>query len=118
MHGVQQFAVTAGVAIVDGNTSRVAVEAEGTSIGAAVVVDDGRFLQLTFEVAHGHLPVTARRKLVDAVFALPELAARRLVHAAIPIGDTELLTELRARLADVRTRAAGATCLIDATTGS
>ena len=118
MHGAQQFTATAGVAIVDGNTSRVAVEAEGASIGAAVVVDDGRFLQLTFQIAHGHLPVTARRELVDAVFALPELAARRLVRAAIPIGDAELLTELRTRLTDVHTRAAGATCLIDATTGS
>jgi len=41
-----------------------------------------------------------------------------MVQAAIPIGDGELLAELRARLADVNTRAAGATCPIDATTES
>jgi hypothetical protein len=78
------------------------------------VVNNGRFLQLTFEIARGHLPVTARRELVNTVFALPELAASCMVQAAIPMGDADLLAELRARLADVNTRAAGVTCLIDA----
>jgi hypothetical protein len=52
------------------------------------------------------------------VLALPELALPCMVQAAIPIGDGELLAQLRARLADVNTRAAGATCPIDATTES
>ncbi|MDQ2749680.1 MAG: hypothetical protein M3Y44_09175 [Actinomycetota bacterium] len=115
MHGVPQVSAAARVTI-EGTTSRVAIEDGGASCGQAVVVNDSRFLQLTLEIARGHLPVTARRELVNAVFALPELAASRMVQAAIPIGDAELLAELRARLADVHTRAAGSTCLIDATT--
>jgi hypothetical protein len=46
--------------------------------------------------------------LVNAVFALPE------VRAAIPIREAEVLAELRSRLADIHTRPAGATFLIDA----
>jgi hypothetical protein len=102
----------------EGNTSHVVIETGGSSLGTAAVTDDGCFLQLSFEVAHGHLPMTARHDLVEAVFALPELAVPCSVQAAIPIGDYQLLAELSARLADVHTRAAGVTCLIDATTGS
>jgi hypothetical protein len=93
-------------ASMDGDSSRIVIEVEESSLGAAVVVNDGRFRQLRFESAQGHVPVTACREPVDAVFALPESAFPCIVQAAIPIGDGEL----RTRLADVNTRAAGATC--------
>lgn len=102
----------------DGNTSRVVDKAAGASLGAAVVTRDGDVVQIRFQIASGHLPTTARHDLVAAVFALPELENPGIVQAAIPIGDADLLAELRAHLADVHTRAAGATCLIDATTES
>jgi hypothetical protein len=38
------------------------------------------------------------------------------VRATIPLGDCDLLAGLTRHLTDVRTRAAGATCLIDART--
>jgi len=113
----QQFTAIARGTI-DGDTSRVVVEAGGASLGTAAVTDEDRVVQVRFEIAHGHLPMTARRELVEAVFALPQLTNPCTVQAAIPIGDADLLSELRARLATITTRAAGATCLIDATTES
>jgi hypothetical protein len=110
-----QVTATARVAA-DGHTSSVRVEAAGTPLATAAVASDGQVVQLQFDIARGHLPTTARRELVDAVFALPELTPPRVVHAAIPLGDIDLLTLLRMHLGTVSTRAAGATCLIDATT--
>lgn len=101
----------------DGDRSSVQVEAAGMQLATAAVASHGEVVELQFDIARGHLPTTARRELVDAVFALPELAAPCVVHAAIPLGDIDLLVLLRAHLAGVSTRAAGATCLIDATTG-
>jgi len=51
----QQFTATASVHV-DGDSSRVMIEAEGSSLGAAAVVNDGRFVQLHFEIPQGHVP--------------------------------------------------------------
>lgn len=76
-----------------------------------------------FTVSSGHLPVTARRSLLDQAFRLPELGKpRQRVPATISLGDAELLRGLTPWLAAVRSRAAraiclvGATCLVEATT--
>jgi hypothetical protein len=54
--------------------------------------------------------------LVDSVFRLAQLGPARRVQVAMPLGDSELLDRLHDHLGDVHTRAAGATCLIEATT--
>jgi hypothetical protein len=96
---------------------RVLVESGGTALGDAAVAADGRAVRLQITLRGRHLTGAARRTLVDAVFALPELAAQCAVEAAIPLGDAELLAALQSRLTDVHTRAAGSTCLIDARAG-
>jgi hypothetical protein len=67
-----------------------------------------------FHVRSGHVAADARAGVVDAVFELPGLREHRLLRASIPIGDAELLHQLRRRCPSLSARAAGATCLVDA----
>lgn len=100
----------------EGNAAQVLIETEGRAVAAAEVYD-GPVVQLRFRIDHGHLPMQVRRRLIDAVFDLPVLQAQRPIQASIPLGDTELLAALRSHCAKVDTRAAGATCLVDAVVG-
>jgi hypothetical protein len=72
-------------------------------------------LRLRLSVAPGHLPRGAREALLDAVFAFGELQQSCVVQASIPLGDSELLDGLRAHCTNLKSRAAGATCLVEAT---
>lgn len=93
---------------------QVLVEDDGHPVASADVRDEGPVVQLRFDVDHGHLPVQVRPLLVDAAFDLPVLKEARPVQATVPLGDAELLAGLRRHCAHVDTRAAGATCLVDA----
>ncbi len=99
--------------IADGGETYVIVEADGEPLGDVAVSTVGCVVRLRFNVPRRHLPATTRRELVEAVFALPELAREGPVQIAVPLGDPDLLAGLRGRLGDVHARAAGATCLID-----
>ena len=93
------------------------VDADGRMAGNVLVSTDGDLVLMRFAMAHGHLPAATRRDLVDQAFQLPELdGGPQQVQAVIPLGDVELLQGLRAHLSGIRSRAAGATCLIEATT--
>jgi hypothetical protein len=94
--------------------ARVLVEDDGQTIAHVDVSDDGEVVDLRFSVNQGHLPVPARRLLVEAAFDLPLLKEPRLVHATLPLGDVDLLAGLRRHCAHLDARAAGATCLVDA----
>ncbi len=98
----------------DGHASRVSIESDGRPVAAADIVDDGTAVLLRFRVDGGHLPMQVRHQLMQAVFDLPALQTRRVVHASLPLGDVDLLAGLRTHCADVDTRAAGSTCLVDA----
>jgi hypothetical protein len=65
-------------------------------------------------VESGHQPPKTRAGVVDAVLDLPEVRAQQRLEIAVPIGETEILQRLRERCERVRTRPAGATCLVDA----
>ena len=99
----------------DNGVTRVWIEAEGRTIGSATVSRDGTTVTMVFAMAHGHIPVTGRRRLVNAAFSLPEVQAKRSLQVALPIGDADLLDGVRAHVQDVQLRAAGSTCLIEAT---
>lgn len=98
----------------DNGVTRVWIEAEGRTIGSATVSREGTTITMVFAMAHGHLPVAGRSRLVNVVFGLPEVEARRPVQVALPIGDPDLLAGVREHLDDPRVHAAGATCLIEA----
>lgn len=61
-----------------------------------------------------YTPPGYRASLVDAVMDLPEVQGSDRVEAAVPYGDAESLERLRERTEDAKTRAAGATTLLDA----
>ncbi len=62
----------------------------------------------------GHIPAGSRSELVDAMLDLPEVKDKDRLTATVPLGDAESLQRLQHRCADVTSRAAGSSALIDA----
>jgi hypothetical protein len=95
---------------------RVEIDVGGRVVATADVErpESAGPVRVVVNVESGHLPTGSRTRLVDAMFDLPELQPGDQLEAAVPIGDAEILDRLRQRLADVRTRPAGATCLVEA----
>jgi hypothetical protein len=58
-------------------------------------------------------PNALRARLVEKVFAHPAVRAHRPVLVSAARGDSTVITEVLRRLGNPRTRAAGATCLIE-----
>jgi len=69
----------------------------------------------SLHVAAGHLPPGTRARLADALFAALESSGCRHVQVTLPLGDAELLHRVRQCCAAGQARAAGATCLFEAT---
>lgn len=88
---------------------------DGGITGSVTIDPESRVATLHFEFAPGRCSPRALREVVAAIFGIPALAACRTLQAALPLGSYDLVSDLGDRLADVRTRAAGATCLLDAT---
>jgi hypothetical protein len=99
------------VITMDGST---AVFAGDQRDAGADVIPRGAAVEIHFHTRGGHVPPEVRGVLIDAVFNLPELQGHRRLLASVPIGDAELIAQLRRRCESIATRAAGATCLIDA----
>jgi hypothetical protein len=96
--------------------ARITIESDGHAVATATVADDdgGAAVRVSFSIDHGHLPMQVRRRLLDAVFEVPAVRESRVLRASIPLGDVDLLNGMRAHCAQVDTRAAGSTCLVDA----
>jgi hypothetical protein len=73
--------------------------------------DDGR-VRLDFTVDEG-LPRELCARLTGLAFAHPSLRPQRLVSAAFPRRETDVLIAVGSHLVGASTRAAGATCLLD-----
>jgi len=73
-------------------------------------VDAG--VQLDFWVSDG-VPHQVRSELTRRVFQHPALRPRRVVAAALPQRETEVLQEIRAHVVDEHTHVAGSTCLVE-----
>ena len=71
-------------------------------------------VHIAVALSGGNVKPDLRRELVDAVFARSEVRQRHRVRATLPLGDPELLDAFGRHCHDVRTRAAGASCLLDA----
>lgn len=63
----------------------------------------------------GHVSPGSRARLVDTILDLPEVQESGRLEVSVPIGDSESLDRFRQRCANVSTRAAGSTALLDAT---
>jgi hypothetical protein len=101
----------------DQNPDRhVEVTEDGRILGVADVSPVGdATVRAHLRVVAGHHPVGIGARLVDAMLELPEARDGGRLEATVAAGDIESLDRLRARCGDVRTRPAGASCLVDAT---
>jgi hypothetical protein len=90
------------------------VEQEGQQLAAARLHEHGSVVELQFVVT-GTPPAALRQRLIDQLFARPEMRAPRPMQASLPLGDADLLDGLRRHCTTWHSRAAGATCLVDAT---
>jgi hypothetical protein len=98
------------------NCRHVEVAEDGQVVAFALVeaLEDRAVVRAALYARAGHLPAGTRSRLVDAVLELPEITQGRRLEATLPIGDAESLERLRERCEQVQTRAAGASCLLDA----
>ena len=96
------------------NEQRHALITLGSPVASAEVSERLGEVDVHFHVDAGHTTPGVRSRLVAEVFALPELRESHQLRASMPLGDAELLGELRRRCPSHSTRAAGATCLVEA----
>jgi hypothetical protein len=90
----------------DGSTVTADVRARASSVDVEFTVG---------LAGSGPTAQALRTELVEAVFGLPEVSQKREFHASLPLGEIDLLAALRPHCRDMRTRAAGSTCFVDAT---
>jgi len=76
------------------------------------VREDGDRVRLDFSVEE-RLPHDLHARLTSLAFEHPSLRPQRLVSAAFPLREADILIEVRAHVAGASTRAAGTTCLLD-----
>ena len=90
-------------------------DADGRRLASAEIdLADRSTVRAAMHIEAGHLPPGTRARLVDAVLDTPEVAARRRVQVTLPLGDSEILERIRERCDKTEARAAGATCLVEA----
>ena len=83
-------------------------------VAATITVAESDEVLVAVEIEAGHLASSARHDLVEAIFAHPAVQHSSRIRATVPLGNSELLEAFGRHCPDVRTRAAGATCLVDA----
>ncbi len=83
-------------------------------VAATITVSGVDEVFVDVEIDSSHVALSIRDDLVEAIFAHPAVLNRSRIRASVPLGDTELLTAFARHCPDIRTRAAGATCLVDA----
>jgi hypothetical protein len=88
-----------------------ACSGRGAIAHAEVREDDDR-VRLDFSIDE-RLPHELHRSLTSMVFEHPALHPRRLVSAAFPHRETDVLLEVRSHVVAISTRVAGTTCLLD-----
>lgn len=81
---------------------------------SARVVDRGAVIDIRFHARGGHVRPGLRTGVVEAVFELPQVRRGHRLLATVPVGDVELMDQLRAHCTTMQVRCAGATCLVDA----
>ena len=74
----------------------------------------GGTARVSLRAEPGHITPGHRASLVDAVLDLPEVWESAHLEAAFRLGDSESLHRIQERCADVSTRSAGWSALVDA----
>jgi hypothetical protein len=89
----------------------------GQLLAEADVHFDSDLIAAQLRVESGHLPPGTRTQLVDAILELPHARPGTALELTVPAGDAEMLQRVRERCTSVHTRAAGASCRLNATVG-
>lgn len=75
---------------------------------------DPESVQVTIDMPRGGVASETRRRVVDEIVCSREVRGAHVLKMTIPLGDTDVLDELRKELDVLETRPAGASCLVDA----
>ncbi len=97
----------------DRNAYHVSVDAGPYHVAYADVRPSRSAVELIIDVATGNPSPRLRRRLIDAVFDLDVMRTPRTLLATLPLGDVDLLDYVAQHCANVDTRAAGHSCLVD-----
>ena len=99
-----------------GDDPIITIEENGRTLASAEVhpADRPGVVHSDLHVESGHLPGGTQTRLVDAVLEHPQVDAAERLVATMPLGDIEMLARVRQRTRDVRTRAVGATKIVEA----
>ena len=100
------------------NTQHITIEddSDGRVLAAAEVHANPYLIQAQLRVEAGPVPEGVRARLVDAVLDLHCFPPGTALEMTLPAGDVEMLEQVRQRCGTIRTRAAGASCLLRTTT--
>jgi hypothetical protein len=95
----------------------IEVRDDGRTVAAAEVITSGGCggtARTSLHAQSGHITPGRRASLVDAVLDLPGVRESARLEAVFPLGDAESLHRLQQRCADVRTRPAGSSAIVEA----
>ena len=95
----------------------VEVSDDDRTVAVAEVIISGGLggtARASLRAESGHIAPGRRASLVDAVLDLPEVRQSARLEAVFPLGDGESLRRLEQRCADVRTRPAGSSAILEA----
>jgi hypothetical protein len=70
-------------------------------------------IELSLDIAAGNPSPQVRSQLINAVFDLDVMHSPVTLLATLPLGDVDLLAGVALHCVDIRTRAAGGSCLVD-----
>lgn len=105
----------AGIPRTENDADRIVEVLDDDLIGRVEVRAHDSTVRVHVNLHHRPVEGVRSRHLVDALFALPELADASFVQVSIPLGENEILWEVGRHVDATATRAAGSTCLIDGT---
>jgi hypothetical protein len=107
-----QYALSTHVAA-DHGAYHVSIDAGRSHVAYADIRPTSSHIELSIDVATGNPSPRLRSRLMDAVFDLDVMHTPRTLLANLPLGDVDLLDRVAQHCANVHTRAAGSSCLVD-----
>jgi hypothetical protein len=91
----------------------ISISDEGRLLANAVVASDSdpSNVRASLHVESGHVPPATRGQLVDALLEITQAQPGTSLQITFPVGEAEILEQMRQRCREVEVRAAGASCM-------
>jgi hypothetical protein len=97
----------------DQGAYHISIDAGPYHVAYADIRPSGSSVELSIDISPGNPSPRLRRCLIDAVFDLEIMCTPRIILAALPLGDVDLLDCVARHCTSVHTRSAGCSCLVD-----